>query len=81
MYIGLHVKYRYSCQILIKLGLFSADYRKILKYQISLKSVQWEPSCFMRTNGQTDMTKLIVTFCNFGNTPKNITNSSATNLL
>jgi hypothetical protein len=27
--------------------------KKILKYQISWKSVQWEPSCSMRTDGQT----------------------------
>jgi hypothetical protein len=25
----------------------------------------------MRTEGQTDMTKLIVAFCNFANAPKN----------
>jgi hypothetical protein len=37
---------RYSHQILIKLN-FSW---KILKYKISSKSVQWEPSCSMRTH-------------------------------
>ena len=36
------------------------------KYQISWKSVQWEPSCFMRKDGRTDM-KLIVAFRNFAN--------------
>ena len=40
-------------------------FRKILKYQISLKSVNWKQSCFMRINGRTDMTKLIVAFRNF----------------
>jgi len=30
------------------------DYGKIFKYQISWKSVQWEPSCSMRTDGRTD---------------------------
>ena len=30
--------------------------------QISSVSVQWEPRCSMRTDGQTDMTKLRVTF-------------------
>jgi len=29
------------------------------------KSVQWELSCSMRKDEQTDMTKLIVAFCNF----------------
>jgi hypothetical protein len=34
--------------------IFSTVFRKILKYQISLKSVQWEPSCPMWTEGRTD---------------------------
>jgi hypothetical protein len=32
--------------------IFSTDFLKILKYQISWKSVQWDPSCSMRTDGQ-----------------------------
>ena len=28
-------------------------------------------SCFMRTDGQIDMTKLVVAFRNFANAPKN----------
>jgi len=31
-----------------------ADFRKRVKYQTSWKSVQWELSCSMRTDGQTD---------------------------
>jgi hypothetical protein len=34
----------------------------IFKYQVPSKSVQWEPSFSIRTNGRTDMTKLIVAF-------------------
>ena len=34
---------------------FSTDFRKMFKIQISWKSVQWEPSCSMRTNRRTDL--------------------------
>jgi len=52
-------------------------YEKILKYKISWKkSVQWEPSCSMRTDGRTDMTKLMVFFFrNFANAPQNVARS------
>ena len=50
--------------------IFSTDLRNILKYQIAWKSVKWEPSCSMRTNRQTEMTKLIVAFSNFTKAPK-----------
>ena len=49
-----------------QIWIFFTDFRKKLKYQISSKSVQWEPSCSRgRTDGQTDLTKLIVAFLNF----------------
>jgi hypothetical protein len=47
--------------------IFSIYFRDILRYQISWKSVQWDPSCSMRT----DMTELIVALRNFTNSPKN----------
>jgi len=39
--------------------------------QISLNTVQLEPICSMRTDGWTDMTKLIVAFRNFAKAPEN----------
>jgi len=35
-------------------GNFSTDYRKILKYQLSYKSVLWELSCSLRTDARAD---------------------------
>jgi hypothetical protein len=55
MYTGLHVKYPLFLTDCNASGIFSTDFRKTLKYQISRKSVQWEPSCPMRTeDGRTD---------------------------
>ena len=67
MWKRLHVKYQLFLSDSNK-NLNSLDrFQKKLKYQISSKSVQWEPSCSMRT----DMTKLIVAFRNSANAPKN----------
>jgi hypothetical protein len=60
---------RSSFKILMKPE--SSRQRKILKHQISRQSVQWESSCSMRTDGKTEMAKLIVAFRNFMNAPKN----------
>jgi hypothetical protein len=57
---------------------FSVQIFEKLKYKISRKSVQWERSRSMPTDrerdGQTgrqaDMTKVIVAFRNFANSPK-----------
>jgi hypothetical protein len=39
-------------------------------YKFSLKSIQWEPVCFMGTDRWADMKKLIIAFCSFENAPK-----------
>jgi len=38
----------------LKIAKFIDNFLKNLKYQISLKSVQWEPSYCLRTGRQTD---------------------------
>jgi len=57
---------RHSYQTLMKTWVFSTNIGKILKYQVLWKSIQRELSCCLRwdgrTDGQTDMTKLIVDF-------------------
>ena len=43
----------FSCQISLKQN-FSTDFRKIFKTKISWKSIHWDSSCSMRTDGRTD---------------------------
>ena len=55
--------------------IFSTYFRKTLKHKTSWKSLQWEPSCSLQKNEQTDrytdVTKLIVAFRSFANAPRN----------
>jgi len=71
MFIGLHVNYPLFFTDFNATWILWTYFRKIFKYQIPLKSVQWEPRCFMRTDRRTDRTKLIlVFFCSFAKAPK-----------
>ena len=57
--------------------IFSTEFPKILKYQISWKSVRCDLSCSMRTDRRTEMTKLIVAFSNFAKAANNSYSPSA----
>jgi competence transcription factor ComK len=48
MYIGLHVKYQLFLSEINETLLFSTKFRKMIKFHE--KSMQWEMSCFMRTD-------------------------------
>ena len=54
MYTGLHGKFPLFFADFNEALTFSKDFHKTLKNQISLKSVLWEPSSSMRTDGRTD---------------------------
>jgi len=71
MYIGIHVKCPLFLSDFNETWIFAKDFRKIIKYQISCKAVQWEPSCSIRTA----ITRLIVAFRNFAKAPKKLLNA------
>jgi hypothetical protein len=52
----IHIMYikSYSCSIFNKILIFRIDFREIQIYKISWKYFQWQPSCLMRKDGQTD---------------------------
>ena len=60
----------YPCHVLMK-RFFPTDFRRVVKHYISAESVHWKPSCSIRTDRRTGMTKLIVAIGNFANSPKN----------
>jgi len=64
MYIGLHVKYRLFLSDFKETWIFSADFRKMPKYEISWQSIQWQPSS-TRTDGRTDGHEANIRFSQF----------------
>jgi hypothetical protein len=77
MYIRLHVKYRYSCQIVIKLEFSQRIFEKHLSIichenPFSGSRVVPRGRSSGLTDGQTDMTELIVAFRSFSKAPKNL---------
>ena len=75
LYIVINV-HRSSCKVPVILTRFqwSLDFldrfSKSFKISNLMKILQWESSCCVRTDRQTDTTKLIVAFLNFANGPK-----------
>jgi hypothetical protein len=63
-FIGVHIKYPLFLSKFNGTGLLPTDFRKIIAYQFASKFFQWEPSCSIRTDRRTDMTKLRVAFHN-----------------
>jgi len=53
IYVGLQANYPLFLSDFSETWFFSTYFLKMLKRQISWKSVQWEPSCSMRTAGRT----------------------------
>jgi len=69
IYIGLHVK----CRILVRFQqnlIFSTDFLKAIKYQISRKSVTWEPRVPCGRSDRHDGNSRFTKFCKRNKTKK-----------
>ena len=74
-YVGLHVESTlYSCPILMKLEFSRQIFEKYSNIKFHENPSIWDLRCSIlrdrRTDGRTDMTKLVVPFRNFANAPK-----------
>ena len=76
MYIGLYIKYRYSCQILMKLEVSRHIFEKFSNIKLYIN-----PPIGSRVApcGRTYITKLIVVSRNFANAPKHLLNTPISN--
>jgi hypothetical protein len=77
--------YRSPCIVTFILSHFNPElfrniFRKIPKCHVSWNSAQWEPSCSMQTDRQTQKTKLTVTFRDFVNAPKIVSKGHAASI-
>jgi hypothetical protein len=60
---GLYVKYSLLLLDYNETWIFSTDFRNIRKYQMSWKSIQWESSCSLRTDGRDEANSRFSHFC------------------
>ena len=75
MYIGLHVKCRYSCQIVMKLEIARQIFGK--KIQIpNFMEIRPVGAELFHADRRTDMKRLIVAFRNFASAPKKLKHAS-----
>jgi len=71
MYIGLRVKYPLFLSGFNEPWIFPTGFRKILRHQISRKSIQWAPSSSMRSD-RHDEANTVRDFLNFAKAHKNL---------